>query len=80
MVVYLAAFEEVIMGRCGYERTFFVLRLKQIDALLQDSSQYCTNVEADCMRLRKEVPWMVGMTMIDGFTLFLPSVFLQTYR
>ena len=67
------------MGLCGYVRTSFVLWLKQIDGLLQDSSQRYTNLEADYMRLRKEVPWMAGMTKIEGFFLSLPSVFLQAY-
>jgi len=68
------------MGLCGYVRTSFVSRLKQIGSLLQDSSQRCTNVEAECVRLRKEVPWMAGMTTVEGFTLSLRSVFLQAYR
>jgi hypothetical protein len=55
------------MGLCGYMRTCLVLRLKQIDDLRQDNSQRCT-VETNCMRLPIEVPWMAGMTAIEGFT------------
>ena len=64
------------MGFCGYMRASFVLRLKQIDGLIQYNSQRCTNVAAKCMRLGKEVRLLAGMTTVEGFNLSLPSVSL----